>query len=283
MTPRPKWLDVLLAVLTIRAKYILRFDDIAPNMNWRGFLRIKQACDEAGVKPLLGVIPDNKDPRLLRYPRTPVPFFSEMRRLQDAGWAIAQHGFQHQYVTRSGGLLNLASKSEFAGLPLESQRRKIQSGKALLEARGIKTETFMAPSHSFDEHTLSALVDLGFTNVTDGLSLWPYHESGLLFVPQLFGKPKPMPFGLFTFCLHVNTMTATETLRVARFIREHAEDFISFNDAGVFASANSIHRSIGSAIAKALQLRARAKARRLSGNTPDASRLTSTVVPHGLD
>ena len=250
--------------MTIPAKYILRLDDIAPNMNWRGFTEIQIACEETGIKPLLGVIPDNRDPQLLKFPRAPFPFFHEMRRLQEADWTIAQHGFQHLCTSRSGGLLGLANKSEFAGLPFALQRKKIEAGRSILAANGLPTDIFMAPSHSFDESTLSGLVDLGFTQVTDGLSLLPYRDRGLLFIPQLFGAPKPMPFGLFTFCLHLNTMSVSEIFRVAGFLRRHAKHFVPFTDAERFESSNRLHRRIGAAIDGALRLRARARQRHIS-------------------
>ena len=36
-------------------------DDITPDMDWGKFLRLKELCDLYQVKPLIGVVPDNKD------------------------------------------------------------------------------------------------------------------------------------------------------------------------------------------------------------------------------
>ena len=279
----PSRLDEVVIRLDMPANYILRLDDIAPNMHWRNFGYVRDACQAVGVKPLLGVIPENQDPQLLQYPRCQFPFFREMRKLQSDGWEIAQHGFQHRYVTQSGGMLNLASRSEFAGLPLEFQRQKLREGKEILKRHGINTRTFMAPSHSFDRDTLTALVDLGFASVTDGLSLLPYREYDLLFVPQLFGRPRLMPFGLFTFCLHLNSMTSEGTQAVVSFIRQHARKFIAFSESGRYASENGLHRRVGQAIDSALRFRVRAKRRSLAGRQAATGRVIPQQPQDGFD
>ena len=48
-------------------KYLLRFDDIAPNMNWRLFYKIKELLIKYKIKPILGVIPNNKDKELKNF------------------------------------------------------------------------------------------------------------------------------------------------------------------------------------------------------------------------
>ena len=48
-------------------KYLLRFDDIAPNMNWRLFYKIKELLIKYKIKPILGVIPNNKDKELKKF------------------------------------------------------------------------------------------------------------------------------------------------------------------------------------------------------------------------
>ena len=46
---------------------LIRIDDIAPNMNWNYMDKCEKIFDDLKIKPLLGVIPNNKDPELLRY------------------------------------------------------------------------------------------------------------------------------------------------------------------------------------------------------------------------
>ena len=42
----------------------VRMDDITPDMDWQKFDRFKALLDSYGVKPLIGVVPDNKDEKL---------------------------------------------------------------------------------------------------------------------------------------------------------------------------------------------------------------------------
>src|SRR5579863_9070115 len=46
------------------ATYLLRFDDLCPTMNWAVWQQIETALIEANVRPILAVVPDNKDPEL---------------------------------------------------------------------------------------------------------------------------------------------------------------------------------------------------------------------------
>ena len=50
------------------ARIFFRLDDITPNMNWDKFNFIVSLFGRYNIKPLLAVIPDNKDSELLRYP-----------------------------------------------------------------------------------------------------------------------------------------------------------------------------------------------------------------------
>ena len=45
-------------------KITVRLDDITPDMDWDKFERFKKVLDEHDIKPLIGVVPDNKDEKL---------------------------------------------------------------------------------------------------------------------------------------------------------------------------------------------------------------------------
>ena len=47
-----------------RAKYLLRFDDLCPAMNWDTWSEIEVTLVRKGIKPLLAVVPDNQDATL---------------------------------------------------------------------------------------------------------------------------------------------------------------------------------------------------------------------------
>lgn len=235
------------------ARYLIRFDDIAPHMDWLRFERLVRLLNEHHIRPLIGVIPDNQDPQLRRFPEFTGDFWARMRSLQDAGWEIAQHGFQHVYATRERGLMGVNGLSEFAGLPFAEQLKKLACGQELLTHHGLRCETFMAPSHSFDRTTLRALRELRFTTITDGFAPFPYFEHGLIFIPQLLASPRVMPFGVQTFCLHINVMTEAQVQRVEQFVAAHHREFITFPEAREVASPGYMNRMAGKIAGTALR------------------------------
>ena len=77
----------------------------------------------------------------------------------------------------------------------------------------------MAPNHSYDRNTLKALKENSFTAVSDGVALFPYRENGLIFVPQASWRPRWMPLGVHTICIHTNSITPHEVKRLRVFMR----------------------------------------------------------------
>jgi predicted deacetylase len=199
------------------------------------------------------VIPDNQDAELRQYPAYRGDFWEKVRSLQSRGWEVAQHGFQHVYATRECGLLGINGLSEFAGLPFEDQFAKLANGKQILCEHRLRFETFMAPSHSFDRLTLRALRELGFTTVTDGFSPWPAIEHGLIFLPQWLAVPRALPWGVQTFCLHLNVMAEWQIVRVERFVAEHHREFLTFAEARALATPRAFNRVAGRVVGSTLR------------------------------
>ena len=48
---------------------LIRLDDIAENMNWDLMEKSESLFEKYEIKPVLGVIPNNKDKELLSYPK----------------------------------------------------------------------------------------------------------------------------------------------------------------------------------------------------------------------
>ena len=78
-------------------KFLIRLDDIAENMNWDMMQKISVLFDRYEIKPVLGVIPNNKDPELLSYPKANVNFWDQVRIWKNKGWEIGMHGANHTY------------------------------------------------------------------------------------------------------------------------------------------------------------------------------------------
>ena len=55
--------------ITDNTGILIRLDDIAENMNWDLMKKSELLFDKYAIKPVLGVIPDNKDNELLSYPK----------------------------------------------------------------------------------------------------------------------------------------------------------------------------------------------------------------------
>ena len=49
--------------------FLIRLDDIAENMKWEFMEEAEILFDRFDIKPVLGVIPNNKDSELLSYPK----------------------------------------------------------------------------------------------------------------------------------------------------------------------------------------------------------------------
>lgn len=185
----------------------VRMDDITPDMDWERFERVISMLRAAGVKPLLGVVPDNRDDNLAKDP-VREDFWEKMCALRAEGYSIALHGYRHIYTTGKGGLFPLNLFSEYAGISYEEQFEMLREGKEILRAHGIETDLFMAPAHSYDKNTLKALKAAGFTGLTDGFGTRPYRRAGLVFYPisSQLSKAFSDRGGYTTMVIHSNTM-----------------------------------------------------------------------------
>jgi len=210
------------------ARFILRFDDVCPTMNWTTWAVVESALNRYGIKPLLAVVPDNRDPHL--HVSTPVPdFWDRVRRWQRAGWSIALHGYQHRYVTTDGGIMQLNNASEFAGLSYEEQAAKIRAGLDIFSREGIRADAWVAPSHSFDEATLAALRDADLRVISDGFSRFPYlTPDGMTWIPQQLWEFWPVGRGVWTICLHANEWTPDQLDRFTRDVAQWRSQISSF-------------------------------------------------------
>ena len=199
------------------ARYLVRFDDLCPTMNWRAWEGIERVLEDLSVRPVLAVVPDNVDPKLHIDPPRP-DFWARVRRWAASGWTIAIHGYQHRYVNQNSGMLRLNRYSEFAGLGREEQEDKLRKALAIFTREGVDPEVWIAPAHSFDEVTLDVLKEIGVKIVSDGFSIYPrYDARGMLWIPQQLWRFRRMPAGVWTVCLHHNRWDAA---RVERFREE---------------------------------------------------------------
>lgn len=238
-------------------QFLVRMDDITADMDWKKFSVIRELLDSYGINPLIGVVPECRDSNLAIDPAKK-DFWDIVKDLQKKGWVIAQHGTYHEYVTEDSGLLGINPFSEFAGLTLDEQKKKIEYGKNRLEEHGIKTDIFMAPGHSYDENTLTALKELGFRAITDGLYNRPYIFNDILCVPcRLIGSYDIKDFD--TICIHSNTITDEQLEKLKFFLSKHYREAIAFDADSFMDKAISYSEDVKAFEAKALRMRMKKK------------------------
>lgn len=211
------------------SKYIMRLDDAAIKMDIDKWNRMEKLLDKYKIKPLVGVIPNCKDPMMDKYRDDP-KFWDKVAKWIDKGWIIALHGYEHVYCTESGGINPVNLRSEFAGVSLEEQKRKIREGIEILHDHGIDPKIFFAPSHTFDENTLIALkAQSNIRIISDTVANKPYVKYGMTFVPQQSGRVRKLPFHTVTFCYHPNMMNDTAFSVLEKFLEENRERFVPFD------------------------------------------------------
>ena len=154
---------------------------------------------------MLGVIPINKDPELLKFPKNDV-FWEKVKDWKKKGWEITMHGCNHLYTQKSDkkDIFNYGGNSEFYGLDYFSQLKKIKNGLEEFKKRGIEIRSFFAPNHVYDKNTLLALKESNIKIIIDGYGLFPFYRDEILFIPQLFYKEIFLPLGIQSTQIHIN-------------------------------------------------------------------------------
>jgi Uncharacterized protein conserved in bacteria (DUF2334) len=178
------------------------------------------------VKPLLAVVPDNRDPAL-EVAALRGDFWDRVRDWQAAGWSIGLQGYQHKYATRQSGLLGVNSHSEFAGVPPKTQAAKLDAALKIFSDEGVRADCWVAPGHSFDEETVRLLVERRISVISDGYFRRPVRWLGCAWVPQQLWRFRPMPGGVWTVCLHHNAYDGAQLDRLAADLRRYAGSITS--------------------------------------------------------
>lgn len=116
-------------------KYLVRLDDACPTMDRSKWDRIESILDANNIRPLVGVIPNNKD-SMLEISHPDPTFWTKVKNWEQKGWTIALHGYDHCYLTQDAGMNPMWYRSEFAGVSLEAQKRKISDGLLIFKEHG---------------------------------------------------------------------------------------------------------------------------------------------------
>ena len=170
---------------------------------WEALLGV---LEQRGVHPIIAIVPANTDPALSR--QSPDPsFWQRARTWARSGCMIALHGWSHVLRPSAAGLVPVQRSSEFVGLPVDEQRRRIREGIRIMETNGVVPEAWVAPAHGFDLHTLDALrVESEIRIISDGFMRRAVRRDDFVWLPQQLWRPRAMKSGLWTVCLHPNEM-----------------------------------------------------------------------------
>lgn len=221
-------------------RYVFRVDDICPQQNYEQLDKLFNIFKKYRINPIIGVIPNNQDENFDC--KDKLGFWKEIKEYQNIGWTIALHGYRHVFHTNNSGVLGVNNYSEFSGRPFLDQLDDLNKGKAILNGRGIKIDTFMAPAHSFDKNTIKALKAINIDSLTDGFGLFPYFEMDFLFIPQLFAKQRKMPFGIYTNCIHAHELNDLYIEEIENFIINNKENIITFSEARNYVKTNFLFK-----------------------------------------
>jgi len=193
------------------------------------FERFMAITERYGIRPILAVVPDNRDPELKIDKHDPL-FWARMRDLESAGATIALHGCRHVCQSSGPSYLGLHSQTEFAGVPEDTQAEWILSGLDTLRQNGLSPRLFVAPRHGFDSATLRALVRANLPFLSDGFASRPFTRDGVVWVPQQLWEPVEKSHGLWTICLHTNTASSHAQEGLRYFLHRFADRFTNFDE-----------------------------------------------------
>lgn len=212
------------------ARYIIRLDDACPTMNKAKWDEVEYLLDSYGIKPIVAVIPNNRNNNLV-CDQPDSLFWNKVQEWSDKGWGIALHGYDHVYISNSQGLVSTNRKSEFAGVVYAIQREKIANAWKIFVDQKIIPKIWIAPAHTFDDNTLRALKEITtITTISDGIAFGPYYEKNFYWIPQQLWRFRKMPFGIWTICLHPNTMTENDIRELRDHISINAQSFIDISE-----------------------------------------------------
>lgn len=211
--------------------YLIRLDDASEYMDMVKWTKIESLLDYYNIKPIVGIIPNNQDKGLIGDYKKDLKFWNRAKSWQSSEWTIALHGYNHVCSIINGGINPVNMRSEFAGINLEDQKKKISDGIKIFKKHELDARVFFAPAHTFDINTIEALKTesdiriISDTIANDIYKMWEFY-----FIPQQSGHVRRLPFKVTTFCYHPNNMHMVDFKILEEFICKYRDKFGCLND-----------------------------------------------------
>jgi predicted deacetylase len=215
--------------MQLSAKYLVRIDDVCPTMNWSVWDRVERILTEGNVRPILAVVPDNRDPKLKVSPPR-ADFWDLVREWQGKGWTVGWHGYQHVYDSSDAGLVGINRRSEFSGVAKDVQLTRLRAARDIFLSNRVRPDLWVAPAHSFDRNTVELLQEFGVAVLSDGFFMRPVVSLGSLWIPQQLWRFRPMPSGVWTVCFHINGWGDSDVSQLERDIGRFSSKLIGVSD-----------------------------------------------------
>lgn len=202
------------------AKYLIRLDDACPTMDNHKWSIVEWVLDKFMIKPIVAVVPDNHDPHLV-VDHVDWTFWDKVRSWQKKGWTVAMHGYRHvmHRVSRRNLVLPFYDLSEFSGLPYDEQAKKIRASMRIFSMERVEPKVWIAPAHCFDWLTIQAVAnETPIRMISDGIARDAYFNKGFVWIPQQLWELRERNAGLWTVCLHPNSMSEREIALLGEMI-----------------------------------------------------------------
>ena len=214
-------------------RYLIRLDGPHERQHPSRWEAIEALLDKHGVKPIVAVIPDNRDQSIWHVTEPNLNFWQKVRAWQAKGWTIGVHGLHHELRHVAGAsLLPVSPLAEFTGFPEEVQLAMLATAVGIFEKNAVTAEVFVAPAHGFDLQTLAALRRLPRPlSLSGGFGFRPFIRWGLAILPQQLWRGRAFPFGTWTICLHPSNMLEKDFQALGRFLSRHERECATLPDA----------------------------------------------------
>lgn len=141
---------------------IFRNDDIQPWYKTERMRAVDQVFIDEDVPVTLGVIPNGGGDLPLTDDEATCEYLGSLQNDHPGQFEMALHGYTHQPETDFYG------GSEFGGLPYDEQSKRLADGERILGECVEPSKTFVPPMNTYDEATVRALNEGGYTTVSGG-------------------------------------------------------------------------------------------------------------------
>ena len=213
------------------ASYIIRLDDACETMNHHNWKYLEEILDSLNIKPIVAVVAQKVD-RALKGNDVDRLFWNKVLKWKKKNWTIGLHGYKHDmHKTNAKQILPIYKRSEFSGLSFSEQSIKLKKGYKILKDKGIHPKVWVAPAHCFDRVTLKALeAETPIKVVSDGIAFSQYYEFNFYWIPQQLWHLNFKKKGLWTVCLHPNSMSDKDLSQLKKELIRYRDKIISVDE-----------------------------------------------------